>query len=323
MKISLPQSDKRSPGYIISVTSALILSGTAILARYLTENYQMPAMILAFWRDFFVVCTLLPVLLVVKPKLIRVEGKHLGYLACYGLVLAAFNFFWTVSVAVNGAAIATVLVYCSTAFTTLLGRWLLNEDLTWTKILTVAMTLGGCVLISGMLEVTVWQGTLGGILIGVGSGLGYAFYSLMGRSASQRGLNPWTTLIYTFGFATVFLFFLNLLPEGLLPGTASGLSDFLWLGGSVKGWVMLFLLAAGPTVLGFGLYNVSLGYLPSSVVNLIVTFELVFTAILAFLLLGERLQGYEIIGSLLIMVGVLILRMSEGRLERQTQTAIN
>jgi drug/metabolite transporter (DMT)-like permease len=113
----------------------------------------------------------------------------------------------------------------------------------------------------------------------------------------------------------------NLLPEGLLPETAAGFSGFLWLGDAVKGWGALFLLAAGPTVIGFGLYNVSLGYLPSSVVNLIVTFELVFTAILAFLLLGERLQGYEITGSLLILIGVVILRMGEGRLERQTIAA--
>jgi drug/metabolite transporter (DMT)-like permease len=321
MTISLPQSKTRSPGYILTLISALLLSTTAVFIRYLTENYQIPALILAFWRDFFVVFTLVPVILLVKPKLIRIERKHLGYLACYGLVLTGFNFFWTVSVAVNGAAIATVLVYCSTAFTALLGRWLLNEGLSRAKILTVVMTLAGCVLISGVLDMTVWQGSLASILIGVGSGLFYAFYSLMGRSASQRGLNPWTTLIYTFGFATVFLFLLNLLPEGLLPGSAAGLSDFLWLGDSVKGWVILFLLAAGPTVLGFGLYNVSLGYLPSSVVNLIVTAELVFTAILAFLLLGERLQGYEIIGSLLILVGVVILRMSEGRRERQTQAA--
>jgi len=73
------------------------------------------------------------------------------------------------------------------------------------------------------------------------------------------------------------------------------------------------LLAAGPTVIGFGLYNVSLSYLPSSVANLIVTVEAAFTAVTAYLVLGERLTLVQIGGSLMILAGVVILRISEGR----------
>ncbi len=158
------------------------------------------------------------------------------------------------------------------------------------------------------------QTNLAGILTGVFSGLGYAVYSLMGRSAAQRGLNPWTTLLYTFGFASLFLLAFNLLPGDLLPGTAASPSDFLWLGNALAGWGLIFLLAAGPTLAGFGLYNVSLSYLPSSVANLILTLEPVFTATIAYLLLGERLNGVQIGGSLMILAGVAFLRVHEGRL---------
>jgi len=150
------------------------------------------------------------------------------------------------------------------------------------------------------------------VLVGTAAGLSYAIYSLMGRSAAQRGLNPWTTLIYTFGFATLFLFGFNLLPETAIPGGANTLTDFFWLGRAWVGWGVLFLLAAGPTVAGFGLYNVSLSYLPSSVVNLIATSEPVFTAISAYFLLGERLNGTQIIGSLMILSGVVALRLYDG-----------
>jgi drug/metabolite transporter (DMT)-like permease len=223
------------------------------------------------------------------------------------------------------------LVYSSAAFTALLGWWLLKERLDWVKLLAVALSLGGCVLISGALDPAVWQAnlsgavsgplhsTLVGILIGMLSGLGYAIYSLMGRSASQRGLNPWTTLFYTFGFATVFLLFFNLLPGGFLPGAATGQADFFWLGDALAGWGILFLLGAGPTVAGFGLYNVSLSYLPSSVANLIATLEPAFTAVIAYLLLGERLNGMQFGGSLMILAGVVFLRMYEGWLAGQIQ----
>ena len=65
-------------------------------------------------------------------------------------------------------------------------------------------------------------------------------------------------------------------------------------------------------MIGFGLYNVSLGYLPSSVANLIVTLEPAFTAVIAYLLLGERLTVVQLGGSLMILAGVVSFRMYEG-----------
>jgi len=311
---AVSDSSNLTRGYTVAVVSAAILSTTAIFIRHLTQTYRMPALVLAFWRDSLVAFTLLPVLGLLRPSLLRAARRHLPYLVGYGFVLASFNGLWTLSVALNGAAISAVLVYSSAAFTALLGWWLLKERLDWARLLAVAFSLGGCVLVSGALDAAAWRANLAGILTGTLSGLGYAVYSLMGRSAAQRGLNPWTTLFYTFGFAALFLLFFNLVSGGRLPGGVGHLADIFWLGNSVAGWFILFLLAAGPTVAGFGLYNVSLGYLPSGVANLILTLEPVFTTVLAYFLFGERLSGMQLGGSLLILSGVALLRVHEGRL---------
>ena len=305
-----------SRGYVTALVSAAILSTTAIFIRHLTQSYRMPPLVLAFWRDGFVTLTLLCVLGLLRPVLIRVKRHHLFYLILYGLTLAIFNALWTLAVSLIGAALSTVLVYCSAGFTALLGWWLLKERLDGIKLLAVALCLGGCFLVSGALDQAAWRANLVGVVAGTLSGLCYSIYSLMGRSASQRGLNPWTTVLYTFGFAALYLMLFNLLPEGLLPGFDTGPSNLLWLGNALGGWAILFLLAAGPTVAGFGLYNVSLGYLPSSVANLILTVEPVFTAALAYVLLGERLGGMQLAGSLMILAGVVYLRIHEGRLAR-------
>ena len=158
-----------------------------------------------------------------------------------------------------------------------------------------------------------WRVGAVGITLGVASGLGYAAYSLLGRSASQRGLNPWTTLFYAFRFASVFLLVLNLVP-GMGPiGAAARPAELMWLGKALAGWGLLFLLAAGPTVAGFGLYNVSLVHLPSSVANLVATMEPAFTAVTAYFLLGERLSGVQFVGGLTILGGVLFQRLHESR----------
>ena len=299
-------------GYTVAFFSAVILSTTAIFIRYLTQTFHLPALVLAGWRDIFVTCSLLLALGLLYPALLRAERKYLRYLILYGLVLAIFNSLWTLSVALNGAAVSTVLAYCSAGFTALLGWWLLKERLDWAKLLAVALCMGGCVLVSGALDPAAWRVNLLGIITGIFSGLFYAIYSLMGRSASQRGLNPWTTLVYTFGFAAVFLLAFNLLGRGFLPGAITRPADFLWLGKAWAGWAILFLLAVGPTLAGFGLYNVSLTYLPSSVANLILTLEPAFTAVIAFFLLGERLTWVQVGGSLLILCGVVFLRVYEG-----------
>lgn len=306
------QSANYARGYQTALLCALILATTAIFIRYLTQTYNIPPLVLAFWRDAFTAGFLFLVLRLFSPQLLRVKGRHLIYLIIYGLIVALFNSLWTLSVALNGAAIATVLVYSSGAFTALLGWWLLKESLGWIKLLVVVFSLGGCTLISGVWDTGAWQTNLVGILAGILSGLCYALYSLFGRSASQRGLNPWTTLLYSFGFATGFLLLFNLLPGQPLPGAATYPADFFWLGNSFTGWGILFLLAIGPTLVGYGLYNVSLVYLPSSVVNLIATLEPVFTAIIAYFLLGERLSGIQLLGSGIILTGIAFLRIYDG-----------
>ena len=296
-------------GFLVALGSAVVLSLTAILIRMISENYQLPALVLAFWREIFVSACMLPVLAITKPSLLRLRRKDLPFMVLFGFVLALFNQLWTLSVTISGAAVATVLVYVSGAFTAILGWWLLKETLGWKKITAVLLCLLGALFVSGATNPDAWAANTLGIVVGILSGLLYAFYSLMGRSATQRGLNPWATLFFSFLFASVFMLLTNLLPLDFIPGTASTPAEMFWLGTQWDGWLLLVLLAIGPTLLGFGLYNVSLTMLPSSTTNLIVTIEPVFTAILAFFLLGERLSALEMAGSGLILIALVILRM--------------
>ncbi|GJM42912.1 MAG: membrane protein [Ardenticatenaceae bacterium] len=313
MASTLTHNDAAARGYLVALASSAILSTTAVFIRHLTETYQIPALLLAFWRSFFVLLTLLLVLGLFRPKLLTLPRRQLPYLLGYGFLFAIFNGLWTLSVALNGAAVATVLVYSSAAFTALLARWLLKESLTGAKLVAIGLCMAGCVLVAEALTPEAWATNLMGILTGTVAGLGYAGYSLMGRSAAQRGLNPWTTLLYVFGFAALIFLIANLLPGQLIMGTIGSPADLFWFGADWIGWGVVILLAAGPTVAGFGLYNTSLSLLPASVANLILTTEPVFTAVLAYFLLSEQLTSLQIAGSLLILGGVLVLRWRNGR----------
>jgi drug/metabolite transporter (DMT)-like permease len=296
-------------GYLICFCGVVIWSLTGIFIRYLTETYQMPPLVLAFWRDLLVAVALLLVFAVWNRALLKVERGNLRFLLLYGLEISLFNSLWTISVALNGAAVATVLIYSSAAFTAILGWRLFGERLGSYKIVAVSLSLIGCIFVAGAYDLDIWRGTPVGLIVGLLSGLGFAGYSLMGRAAARRGINSWTTLTYGFTFATPFLLFYNLLG-GMLPAGV-GSMDFFMLGDAYLGWGILIFLAIGPTLSGFGLYTLSLAYLPASVANLIATLEPVVTAVLAYLLLGERLALPQWLGGILVMGGVLFLRLEE------------
>ena len=208
---------------------------------------------------------------------------------------------------------ATVLVYSSAGFTALLGYWIFHEELGLIKIIAVVLSLIGCVFVSGATNLLAWQTNPLGIVTGLTSGLLYAAYSLLGRKAILRNINPWTTLFYTFLFAMLVLVLINLSPLSIIPGSAQDFSEIFYLHDNWSAWLLLLLLAGGPTLIGFGLYNVSLGKLPSSTANLILTLEPVFTIITAYFLLSERLTRFEIIGSFLILSALILLRVNQVR----------
>ena len=319
-----PSTSNLTRGYVIALTSAVFLSTTAIFIGYLNNTYQIPAMVLAFWRDAIVALTVFIALLVWRREWLKTSRANLRYLLGYGLLLAVFNSAWTLSVVLNGASVSTVLAYSSPAFTAVLGWWILKERLDWGKLVAIVFGLAGIVLVAGVIDPAIWRSnSLYGFIAGLATGLMYAIYTLMGRSASQRGLNAWTTLLYTFAFATIFLLIFNLIPGGPLPGSARVPSEIMWLGTAWEGWAIVVALAAGPTVIGFGLYMVSLSYLPSSVANLIVTLEPVFTAIAAYFILQEKLTIVQIGGGVLIVLGVVFLRLYEGRLAAKAPTPIS
>lgn len=296
-------------GYLIAILSALILAWTGVFISYVSVNFQLPVLILAFWRNLFVVVTLLPILLIFCPHLLKVGRGNFRFLLIFSLMLVLFNSFWTTSVALTGAAVATVLVYSSGAFTAILDAIINKEKIDIYKALAIVLCLSGCVLVSEALNAEIWAVNALGIVTGLLSGLMYAIYTLFGRSAAERGINTWTTILYTFLFAAIVFLALNLLPLDFLPGTAGNPAEMFWLGNAWRGWLALFLLAAGPTLLGYGTYNLALKDLPSSIVNLIVTSEPVFTMVIAFLLLGERMNGFQLLGSVLILGGVVLMRL--------------
>lgn len=289
-----------SRGVLIALAGVMAWAFTAIFISLLLNGYPIAPLTLAFWRDLFIGSAVLGLLRIFQPAALAITRRDLPFFLLYGLGLVLFNGLWTFSVAFNGAAVATVLAYSSPAFTVLLARVFLGERLTALKLLAVTLSLTGCVLVANAYRVEAWQVNPLGILIGLGSGLAFAVYSLAGRWSAGRFASAWTVTGYGFLFAA-----------GALALTQTPISA-LSLGGRWDGWGLLLFLALVPSLLGFGLYTLSLRDLPASSASLIATLEPVLTALIAIPLLNEYLQAPQWLGAGLIVLAALLAQWPLG-----------
>ena len=113
---------------------------------------------------------------------------------------------------------------------------------------------------------------------------------MFGKKLS-RDYSPWTTLTYAFGFAAL----------ALLTLQRDLTMNWGMTGAALMAYIGLVLLT---TVLGFMLYIHSLSRLPASVASIVSNTEVPLAAILAYIFLGERLGGLQILGALLIIIAV-------------------
>jgi drug/metabolite transporter (DMT)-like permease len=184
--------------------------------------------------------------------------------------------------------------------------WLFREKLGIPKIIAVVLSLGGCVLVSNAYRPEMWKLNPLAVSAGLLSGLLFAAYTLIGKEVARRNINAWTSMLYSFAFASVFILIFNLVPA--LPGTPDSYKELL-PDLPVSGWLVLIILSFIPTLLGFGLYNMSMNFLPASITNLLATLEPAMTAIEAYIFLDERMTVIQIIGGLIILSAVLIVQL--------------
>ncbi len=233
-------------GILICLAGTAIWSTTAIFIAHLSSHYRLPPLVLAFWRDLFVALGLALGLGLLRPSLLRIPGprRNLMFFVTYGFILAIFNALWTTSVALNGAAVATVLVYSSPAFTALAERYLFGERFGPSRRVALVWSLAGCILTSGAYNRDAWGVNPLGIVVGLSGGVAFAAYSIFGKAAHRRGISPWTATFGAFTMATAFLLLLQ------------RRTTLFWLGGQASGWALLATLALIPTIGGYGPYTV-------------------------------------------------------------------
>lgn len=288
----------RLSGILIVIAATACWATSGIFINLIIRGTELTAVGLAFWRDLTTSLLLLFGILIIKPKLLIVKKHDLPWLIGMGAIsIGIFHVFWNKAVVMIGASLATVVQCNAPIFVTIMAWFLFGEKITPRKIIAIILAVVGTVLVSGISGVGEWKIVPLGLLIALGSAITYGSLSLFGKKLSGD-YNAWTIMFYIFSIGTLTLFIVQLGQPDPWPTAASFLPLFI-------GFVLI------STIVGFTLYTTSLKYLPASVASITATTEIFFASVLAFIFLQERMDLWQVLGSILIIAGVILVSLAK------------
>ncbi|MFD8982380.1 DMT family transporter [Streptomyces sp. NPDC059564] len=295
----------RSLLYLVVAGAAWGTAGAAASLLFLASD--LGPLALSFWRCAGGLVVLLGVLAVRRParrgRSAQASPASPLSLIGTGLMFTLFQAAYFAAVRDTGLAVGTVVTLgAGPVLIALGGRYWMGERLGRGGVAAVVGALGGlAVLVLGSGGGEVRPLGVGWALL---SAAGYAGMTLRARWLGRRGAggDPLVTTAWSVAVGTVCLLPLALL-EGLLPHTADW-GRVLWL---------LVYVATVPTALAYALYFTGAAAVRAATVSVIMLIEPVGAAVIAVGLLGERLTGAVVLGTVLLLSAVGALIVAEAR----------
>ncbi len=286
-------------GGLFILAAALLWSSLGVAGRFAFRAGVVP-LEAAFYRAAISFVSLLLLLIATNRRALRIRPGDLGLFAAFGFVgVAAFFVVYMTAISMTTVATAAILLYTAPAFVIVLSALLFGETLTTPKAIAVACAFIGCGLVGRGYDLSSLRLNLPGVLAGLASGLAYALYTIFGKTALRR-YTPVTTLTYALGFGTIFL------------GAAALATSVIPRAHPTSGWMALIYLAFVTTLLAQALYLAGLRYIDAGPASLLATVEPVTAAVLGYIVLGERLEGLQIAGGVLVVGAVMLARARTG-----------
>jgi drug/metabolite transporter (DMT)-like permease len=183
---------------------------------------------------------------------------------------------------------------------------ILREKLAPATIVAMVSSLLGCYLVVGGYNLNVLSMSKVGIISGLCSAMTFALYTVISESAMRR-YSPWTVLFYAFTVAAIIL---NIVyPPFHAVGRSHTIATWWWVS-----FVTLF-----GTILPFGFYNLGIQRIRPAHASVTATLEPIAAAIISYVFLGEILELWQMIGTIIVITAIIILQQEPQRIDSHRQ----
>lgn len=288
---------------LVEISLAGVLWGTGGLAvQLIRERVPMSVLTISAWRMGLAALVLLATLLLLRrlPDLRRLLREGPGTAVLVGLCTGAYQALYFAAVVAVGVTVATVVALGLAPVLLTLAESVTARRLPGRgRVLVLTAALGGLVLVSAAagLSVTGPHPVLG-VALATGSGATYALATGLGRPLAG------STSPLVLATVTAMAGALGLLPLGLLATGPHTTTD-------PAAVALLAYLGVVTLAVAYGLMYAGLRTVRGSAAVIATLLEPVTAAVLAAVVLAERLGALGVVGAALILVAVAGLQ-SEG-----------
>ncbi len=284
-------TDRLAPAVIFYlVFTVLAFSSIEIIANPI-RNLVEP-MVITFWRFAIGSLFLLPFLLMRRRnKLKELSGPEVIALFALGALNIIISMgAHAVCMKYAKASTAAILIAANPIATNFFSWLIVREDMTLRRIAALALGFAGIIVLAAKPDSAV--DTPFGIAAGLVGMTGFGLYTVLSKKLVQK---HGSTLVTTVSCLTALLAYIPLLilsGHGLLP-TASA-------------WPRLLALGIFGSGLGYVTFFKALEVMPAGRASYLFFFKPPVAIVFAWLILGEKPAGTAILGTAMIMSGILV-----------------
>ena len=302
------EKDKQGPySPIFGLLSGILaVSSASLLIRF--SQREASSLVIAAFRMALAALIVAPFCLgKFKREILKTQKKTILLLILSGLFLAFHFAFWITSLEYTSVASSVVLVTTAPLWVALLSPVFLKEKLSRWIIIGLAVSLAGSIVVGLSSSCGLAQGGIacegfasafqGRAFIGDLMALAGAFlsggYLMVGRKV--RGEVSLSSYIFSvYSVSALVLMTLVLITGARITGFSG--QTYLWI----------IALAIVPQIIGHSVFNWALKYLSAAYVSIALLGEPVGTVILTMIFLRELPAIMELVGGVLILVGIFL-----------------
>lgn len=298
--------------YLIIIAGVFAISSGAVLIR-LAQGEGMPSLLVAAGRVGLAALMLTPLVLQrYRAHLTRLSREDLAFAALSGFFLAIHFVTWVTSLEYTSVLVSVVLVTTTPLWVAVLEFFILKTNLSRLIISGLLIAICGGVIIGlggaanqSEGETNLTREFIGGALSLAGA-VTVSVYLIIGRKLrTSMAIIPYIWLVY--GIAGIILAVMVIFSG--IPVT----------GYSTNSYIFLLLLAIIPQLLGHSAINYALGYFPATLVSMGTQLEPIGSAFLAYLLFQEVPFPIQILGSAVILTGVIMATIGQSRNQQKAK----
>ena len=290
---------KKALSYILIIAAASCWGLISIASRSLTA-LGLSQMMIILARGV-VTTVFLGIFLLIKDRSsLRIKLRDIWCFVGTGILsVVFFSFCYFSAINAMNASVAVVLLYTSPIFVMLISAPLFKERITPPKLAAVCLVLMGAACSAGIIGSNDPL-PLGGVVLGLGAGLGYALYSIFSRCAFNRGYGSSTVTFYTFAFTTV----------GTLP--LIDYSGFAQVQVCPQMWLYCLFIGLLCCAIPYLMYTEGLKGVENGVASVVASWEIVAATLVGVLFWGESLSLLNGAGILLVIAGIAVMNVKRG-----------